>query len=235
MNSLGRPRCGLSHTKKNGHTLYRKQNYRCLKCGRQFVRDSQRVGDATRALVRRLLLEPVSLRGICRVSGLSLTWLLQFIAALYARLPDDPYVAAGPPRRAVNLLRPEAEVDESWGFVGRRADKQWLWPAFDPKTRQALAFFVGDRSRESARESWRRIPAAYGECATFYGDDWKAYKGVIPAERHQVCGQESGLASGVGRFDCTLRQRVPRPARKTLSFSRKLENHIGAIKYFICR
>jgi insertion element IS1 protein InsB len=31
-----------------------------------------------------------------------------------------------------------------------------------------------------------------------------------------------------------LRQRVSRLVRETLSFSKKLANHIGAIKYFIC-
>jgi IS1 family transposase len=234
MHSLSCPRGGLSHTKKNGHTHYHKQNYRCLGCGRQFVRDSQRVGDETRALVQRLLLERLSLRGICRVTGLSLTWLLQFIASLYAQLPDGLYVAPTPPRRRVNLLRLEAEVDELWSFVGRRADKQWLWLAFDKESRQVLAFFVGDRSRESARALWRRLPVAYRERVTFYSDDWKAYKGVIPAERHLVCGKESGQTSGVERFNCTLRQRVSRLVRKSLSFSKKLENHIGAIKYFIC-
>ncbi len=234
MNSLRCPRCGLSHTKKNGHTYYRKQNYRCLSCGRQFVRDSQRVSDDTRALVKRLLLERLSLRGVCRVTGLSLTWLLQFIAALYERLPDGLCVAPASPRHPVHLLRLEAEVDEVWSFVGRRADKRWLWLAFDKESRQVIAFYVGDRSRESARQLWRRIPAAYRERATFYSDDWEAYRGVIPAERHVVCGKESGLTSGVERFNCTLRQRVSRLVRKTLSFSKKLADHIGAIKYFIC-
>jgi len=36
-----------------------------------------------------------------------------------------------------------------------------------------------------------------------------------------------------GWLNCTLRQRVSRLVRKTLSFSKKLENHIGAIFYFI--
>jgi hypothetical protein len=31
-----------------------------------------------------------------------------------------------------------------------------------------------------------------------------------------------------------LRQRVSRLARSTLAFSKKVENHIGAIHYFIC-
>jgi insertion element IS1 protein InsB len=100
------------------------------------------------------------LRGICRVTGLSLTWLLQFIAALYEQMPDDLCVVPVSPQCQVHLLRLEAEVDELWSFVRRRADKQWLWLAFDKETRQVLAFFVGDRSRESARRLWQRIPAA---------------------------------------------------------------------------
>ena len=38
----------------------------------------------------------------------------------------------------------------------------------------------------------------------------------------------------IERFNNTLRQRVSRLVRETLSFSKKLTNHIGAIKYFIC-
>lgn len=159
---------------------------------------------------------------------------MQFIAAIYERLPDDLCVAPASLPRRVRLLRLEAELDELWSFVRRRADKQWLWLAFDKESRQVLAFFVGDRSRESARKLWRRLPVAYRERVTFYSDDWEAYKGVIPVERHVVCGKESGLTSGVERFNCTLRQRVSRLVRKALSFSKKPENHIGAIKYFIC-
>ena len=192
MNSLRCPRCGLAHAKKNGHTHYHKQNYRCLSCGRQFVRDSQRVGDDTRALVKRLLLERLSLRGICRVTGLSLTWLLQFIASLYERLPDDLCVAPASPQRRVHLLRLEAEVDELWSFVGRKADKQWLWLAFDSKTRQVLAFFVGDRSRESARQLWRRLPAARPRA----GDLLQRRLGGV--HRCHPARAASGLRQGVG-------------------------------------
>ncbi|HED04723.1 MAG TPA: IS1 family transposase, partial [Candidatus Fraserbacteria bacterium] len=42
-----------------------------------------------------------------------------------------------------------------------------------------------------------------------------------------------GIMNLLERFNCTLRQRVSRLVRKTLSFSKKLENHVGAIWYFI--
>lgn len=234
MNNLRCPRCQLSHTKRNGHTHYGKQNYQCKACHRQFVQDAQRITDETRALVKRLLLERLSLRGICRVTGISLTWLLQFIAEVYEHLPDDLWVEPISPKRRVHLLRLKAEVDELWSCVGNRANKQWVWLAFDSETRQVIAFYVGDRSRKAARQLWRRIPRSYRERATFYSDDWEAYKGVIPEAQHEVCGKESGLTSGIERFNCTLRQRVSRLVRKALSFSKKLANHIGAIKYFIC-
>ena len=38
----------------------------------------------------------------------------------------------------------------------------------------------------------------------------------------------------IERFNNTLRQRVARLVRDALSFSKKLANHIGAIKLFIC-
>jgi insertion element IS1 protein InsB len=52
-------------------------------------------------------------------------------------------------------------------------------------------------------------------------------------QRHCAVGKESGLTSYIERLNNTLRQRIARLVRKTLSFSKKLENHIGAIWMFI--
>jgi transposase-like protein len=112
MNNLCCPQCGLSHSKKNGHTHYGKQNYQCLECGRQFVTDSQRIAQATRALIKKLLLERIPLRGICRVLDISLEWLLDVIAEVYDQLPADLCVQSASPSRDVQLLRLEAEADE---------------------------------------------------------------------------------------------------------------------------
>ena len=125
----------------------------------------------------------------------------------------------------------ESEIDEMWSFLGNKKNKQWIWIAMDARSRQIIAFHVGDRSGESARKLWESIPKSYRDKATFYTDDWQAYKGVIPKERHRVV---KGKANHIERFNCTMRQRISRLVRKALSFSKKLENHIGAIKYFIC-
>jgi hypothetical protein len=62
---------------------------------------------------------------------------------------------------------------------------------------------------------------------------WDAYQGVIPVMRHKAVGKDSGKTNHIERFNNTMRQRISRLVRKTLSFSKKLENHIGAIWYFI--
>ena len=128
----------------------------------------------------------------------------------------------------------EAEADEMWSFVQRKVNRQWIWIAMDARTRQVIAFHVGDRSRDSAKQLWAKIPLVYREQATFYTDQYDAYTGVIPAERHKAITKHARKTNHIERFNNTLRQHVSRLVRETLLFSKKLAHHIGAIKYFIC-
>ncbi len=59
------------------------------------------------------------------------------------------------------------------------------------------------------------------------------YRAVVPEEWHAAGGKERGLTAHIERFFGILRQRCGRVVRKTLSFSRKRENHVGALGYFI--
>ena len=227
------PDCGTTKIKKNGHIHNGKQNHYCKVCGRQFVKNSEQklISVEEREQIRKLLLERIPLRGICRVMGVSLRWLLGFITSEYEQLPDDLNYQASVETNKLIIWSLESEVDEMWSFVGSKENKQWIWIAMDARSRQIIAFHVGDRSGESAKRLWESIPKKYRDKATFYTDDWQAYKGVIPKERHRVV---KGRANHIERFNCTMRQRISRLVRKALSFSKKLKNHIGAIKYFIC-
>ena len=120
-----------------------------------------------------------------------------------------------------------------WSFVLHKGNKQWIWLALDAKTREIVGVYVGNRSREGAQGLWNTLPGVYRQCAVSYTDFWSAYDEVFPSKRHQSVGKESGKTSYIERFNCTLRQRVSRLVRKTLSFSKKLENHIGAVWYFV--
>ena len=105
--------------------------------------------------------------------------------------------------------------------------------AIDRDTREIVGVYIGDRSAKSAQALWDSLPLAYRQTAFSYTDFWLAYETVFPKKRHRAVGKESGQTNHIERFNCTLRQRVSRLVRKALSFSKKLENHIGAIWYFI--
>lgn len=230
------PQCGSRWFKRNGHVHTGKQNHRCKACGRAFVLTPENhvITEEQRTLIERLLLERISLRGICRAVGVGLQWLLQFMRARFQAAPADLNVE--PPRGmpAVLLQRLEAELDELWSFVGTKANRHWVWIAMDATTRQVLAFHVGDRSGVSAQALWEKVPAVYQKHAVFYTDHYAAYSGVIPVAQHRSISKLARKTNHVERFNCTLRQRVSRLVRATLSFSKKVSNHIGAIKYFIC-
>jgi insertion element IS1 protein InsB len=188
-----------------------------------------------RTLIEHLLRERTSLRGICRAVGVSLTWLLHFMVERFAACPEHLHVQLPVKPTAVVLRRLEAEADEMWSFVQKKANKQWIWIAMDALTRQVIAFHVGDRSRDSAKDLWAKIPLIYREQATFHTDQYDAYRGVIPPDRHKAMTKKARKPTHIERFNKTLRQRVSRLVRETLSCSKKLGNHIGAIKFFICR
>ncbi len=230
------PQCGSIWFKRNGHIHTGKQNHRCKLCGRAFVLtpDNSVITAEQRALIERLLLERISLRGICRAVGVGLQWLLQFMVARFQAAPEHLYVQPADSPPAVILQRLEAELDELWSFVGKKANRTWVWIAMDAATRQVIAFHVGDRGSQSATALWEKIPAKYQEQAMFYTDQYTVYTGVIPSARHRAISKLARKTNHVERFNCTLRQRVSRLVRSTLSFSKNLANHIGAIKYFIC-
>jgi insertion element IS1 protein InsB len=181
-----------------------------------------------------LLLERISLRGICRAVKVGLKWLLGFIVTCFEALPDHLNVQPISCDQDVMIQRLEVEADEMASFVQKKANKQWIWQAMDAKTRQIIAFHIGDRSRKSAKKLWAKIPKAYRQQATFYTDQYVVYEGVIPAAQHRAISKKARKTNHIERFNNTLRQRVSRLVRSALSFSKKLANHIGAIQYFIC-
>jgi len=126
------------------------------------------------------------------------------------------------------------ELDELWSFVLKKTRKRWIWIALSRHTRQVVAYFIGDRSAASCRKLWERIPELYrqGHC---YTDFWEAYRNIIPAEQHTPCGKESGLTAHVERWNNTLRQRLARFVRKTLSFSKSDRMHEICLRLFLHR
>ena len=99
--------------------------------------------------------------------------------------------------------------------------------------RKIVGVYVGSRDRIGAQGLWESLPAVYRQCAVCYTDFWAAYNKVLPTKRHHAVGKESGKTNHIERFNLTMRQRISRLVRKTLSFSKKMKNHIGAIWNFV--
>jgi insertion element IS1 protein InsB len=229
------PECGSQQVKKNGHIHNGKQNHQCKACGRQFVvaATNRVVVNEQRILVERLLCEKISLHGICRVIGVSIRWLMDFIVARFAAVPEHLHLQPTATSCEVLMGCLEVEADALWSFVQKKVNPHWVWSAMDKQTRQIIALHVGDRSQESAKQLWANIPEVYREQATFYTDQYAAYTGVIPAAQHKAITKSARKTNPIERFNNTLRQRVLRLVRSTLAFSKKAENHSGAIRYFI--
>lgn len=124
------------------------------------------------------------------------------------------------------------ELDEMWSFVLKKSQKRWLWTAMCRRTRQIVAFVIGDRSKKTCLRLWLNIPEEYRRCQSF-SDFWDAYQLVFSEETHQSVGKESGETAHMERWYCTVRQRVARFVRKTLSFSKSDAFHHMITKWFI--
>jgi insertion element IS1 protein InsB len=76
------------------------------------------------------------------------------------------------------------------------------------------------------------MPADYRPCQS-YSDFWDAYQKVWPPETHHSVGKDSGETAHVERWNNTLRQRLARYVRKTLSFSKSDRYHWIVTAWFI--
>ena len=223
------PECGSTAIVKNGKIHNGKQNHQCKDCSRQFVADPQNkiIDEATKRWIDKLLLEKIPLAGIARVAEVSEVWLQRYVNAKYQQVERQVNV------RAQKKGRLTIECDEAWSFVGNKANKRWIWLAINRETREIVGVYIGERSHVGAQGLWEALPPVYRQCAVCYSDFWESYRSVLPSKRHRAVGKDSGQTNHIERFNCTLRQRVSRLVRKTLSFSKKMNNHIGAIWYFI--
>jgi len=124
---------------------------------------------------------------------------------------DQKKVAQLPPLHTT-LLVPDRqdptsttlELDELWSFVLKKANDSWIWIALCRRTRQVVAYAIGDRSKQTCQRLWKAIASAYrqGHCFT---DFWAAYAAVIPKEQHTAWEkrreQRPMWSGGITRYD----------------------------------
>ncbi|WP_445304483.1 MULTISPECIES: IS1 family transposase [unclassified Microcoleus] len=99
---------------------------------------------------------------------------------------------------------------------------------------EIVGVYIGARNSVAVRGLWNSLPPLYCQCAVAYTDFWADGAAVLPgANDIEQSARKRALTTYIERLNNTLRPRVSRLVQKTLSFSKSLENHIGAIWYFI--
>ena len=214
---------------KNGSCSSGWQKYFCKECEKYSVLNPEngKISDDTKKLIDDLLLEKIPLAGIVRAAKVSKRWMQYYADDKYENVPRKVIVTDKVKGRLT------VECDEMWSFVDNAKNKLWIWQAEDIKSKEIAGVFAGSRDEVGAQGLQDSLPGVYRWCAVAYTDFRSSYKAVFPKGRHRAVGKESGMTNSIESFNCTLRQRISRLVRKTLSFSKKLANHIGAIWYFI--
>lgn len=222
------PQCGSDRIAKNGKDpRNNKQKYYCMSCKKYgTLLPSSRYSEEQKETALRVYQERASLRGVERALGIARQTVASWLKKKVHTLP--PLKASLVPWQPGDVL----EVDELWSFVRLKTQQQWLWIVLCRRSRQVVAFALGDRSAVTCRKLWNKIPSSYQQCCSF-SDFWSVYALVFPESTHQMVGKDTGETSHVERWNNTLRQRVGRFVRKTLSFSKKISFHHMATKLFI--
>ena len=219
--------CGSVNIIKNGTNKCGNPQYHCKDCGvYRVLRPMVKYTQADKAQVLQAYRERMSLRGIQRVFGVWRTTVLHWLYQAVQQLPS--LVETLLPAQPSDVL----EMDELLSFVGEKWFKRWLRTAQCRRTRQIVAYAIGDRSSTTARDLWARIPQPYRHCSIFT-DEFKAYPVIIPSEQHHPVAKGSGLTNHQERWYNNLRQWVGRYTRRTLSFSKEDEYHDLVTRWFI--
>jgi insertion element IS1 protein InsB len=219
--------CGSAAIIRNGHNKCGSPQYKCKACGAcRVLTPKVRYTPEQKVTVLKAYRERMSLRGLQRVFGPWRSTVLRWLKQLVASLPS--LLESLLPAQADDVL----EMDELVSFVSEKWFKRWLWTAQCRRTRQIVAFAIGDRSETTARKLWQAIPQAYRDRPVFT-DEFNVYPLIVPAEQHHPVPKGSGQTNHQERWYNTLRQWNGRYTRRTLSFSKEDFYHTLVTLWFI--
>lgn len=219
--------CGSTNIVRNGTNKCGSPQYYCKDCGAYRVLEPKRIyPEDEKKRILRAYKERASMRGLERIFSVARPTVARWLRETVRALPSlkDTLLPVEPD----DVL----ELDELWSFVLKKSRKRWLWTAICRRTRQIVAFVIGDRSEKTCRRLWNKIADEYKRCLTF-SDFWEAYQQVFPKKTHRCVGKESGQTAHMERWYNTLRQRLARFVRKTLSFSKSDVFHHMVTKWYI--
>lgn len=205
----------------------------CKNCNRQFVANNQHtITEERKQDVSALLLERISLRGISRSMGVSMTWLMAYALIVWDETPEDlganfEWLDKLTDKQLQSI---ELQIDEMWSFVDFKKNKKWIWVVYCPAIKQVLAMHFGRRSKADLAAILEQLPDRLRHNCQFATDHFESYYQLIPPEQHKPSKAYTYFIEG---YFAGVRARVSRLVRKALSFSKDLDNHVAAIRYFV--
>ena len=133
--------CGSTNIIRNGTNKCGNPQYHCRGCGvYRVLRPKERYTSEQKAQILRAYRERMSLRGLQRVFGVWRGTVLRWLERYVQQLPS--LTESLLPAQADDVL----EMDELVSFVAEKWFKRWLWTAQCRRTRQIVAYAIGDRS-----------------------------------------------------------------------------------------
>jgi insertion element IS1 protein InsB len=183
------PQCGSDEVIKRGKTDTGGQRYRCRNavCAQgSFLLEYRYQGYLPR--VKRQIVDMAlngsGIRDTARVLGISKDTVVSELKKQTELEPiNRPFLdRLTDPARPILLARvEEAEADEMWSFVGKKAAPRWLWQALDHRTGTVLAYVFGRREDQAFLEL-KALLEPFG-IRRFFTDGWGAYRRHLdPAE-----------------------------------------------------
>jgi len=170
--------CGSQNIVKNGHNACDSQRFWCKDCGKRGVLEPKHsyTPEQKEQILSAYTNERSSMRGIQRTFAVSRNTLTSWLKKdqQNPKLEDTLL-----PAQAEDVL----EVDERWSFVQQHRQERWLWTAMCRRTRQIIAYAIGDRSQKTCQLLWERIPTSYKACQSF-SDLWDSLPTCLPSRYH---------------------------------------------------
>lgn len=180
------------HTwKKNGFDANGNPRKRCKLCGTSYVDrkftalGEMRIDMDKAAQAIGLLCEGVSMRAVCRFTGLN----KQTLQRLVVRAGRG--IAEYSERTISGLAVAEVECDEVWGFCyckritqrirdfGSQVGDVYTYVGIDRNTKLILASAVGKRGMETAVHFMQRLKQATSEIGQLSTDGWQSFPGIV--------------------------------------------------------
>ena len=222
------PRCGSSIIVKNGSNANGKKKFLCKDCSRQFVENPQnkKISDAEWRIVDRLLVERISLAGIARAVSISKRWLQEYVKKNEMRsrkrlLKCQEMEKSSSKRMKCGLSSAIRAMIYGYGLLSR-------------EEQNLLSVIMLEREMHAGAASlWESLSEDCKKNGIFFTDGLAPYEKVFPAERHRIVSKGSGKTSHIERLNLTFRQRLSALVRKTVSFSRSIENLTASVWRFI--